>query len=73
MDEPYPCVTQIKLSEIVQAHLMQIASLSRATADALANQNENLAHDLDREVEREIGEKERAMGALRQHRVEHGC
>ncbi len=73
MDEPNTCPTQQKLVEIVQAHLMQIAHLSRSTADALANRNENLAHDLDSEVEREIGAKERAMGALRQHREEHGC
>jgi hypothetical protein len=52
------------LIERVQKHLLRIAELSRATADAVANRNENLTRQLDIQVEKEIGEKERALGAL---------
>ena len=68
-----PCLEQQRLMEIVQDHLIRIADLSRATADAVGNRNENLTLELDSEVEKEIGAKERALGALRQHREEHGC
>ena len=68
-----PCAEQQRLMDCVQAHLMRIADLSRATASAIANRNENLTRDLDLEAEQEIGAKERALGALRQHRKEHGC
>jgi hypothetical protein len=46
----------------VQEHLMQISQLSRAVAEALANGNENFAAELDRQVDVELGKKERAMG-----------
>ena len=68
-----PCLEQQRLMEIVQQHLIRIADLSRATADAVGHRNENLVRELDRQIEREIGAKERALGALRQHREEHGC
>ena len=38
-----------------------------------ANRNENLVSELDKLVENALGAKERALGALRQHRKEHGC
>jgi hypothetical protein len=57
----------------VQDHLMQISQLTRAVAEALANGNENFAAELDKQVDLEFGKKERAMGALHQHRKEHGC
>jgi hypothetical protein len=59
--------------EQVQDHLIRIADLSRATAEAVANESENLVRELDKQVEREIGSKERAIGRLRQHREDHGC
>jgi hypothetical protein len=59
--------------EQVQHHLLRIAELSRAMADAVANRNENLTRELDKQVEKDIGAKERALGALRQHRADHGC
>lgn len=72
VSEP-PCPQQQKLIEEVQDHLIRIAELSRATADAVANRNENLTRELDKQVEAEVGKKERALGRLRQHREEHGC
>ena len=70
---PPSCLEQQRLIERVQAHLIRIAELSRATSDALANRNENMARAFDKEVETELGANERALGALRQHRKEHGC
>ncbi len=57
----------------VQEHLMKIAELSKATALAVQNRNENLTRELDRQTEQELGAKERALGASRQHRADHGC
>jgi hypothetical protein len=62
-----------ELMDRVQTHLHRIADLSRATAEAVRNRNENLTRELDKQVENELGAKERALGALRQHRHEHGC
>ena len=70
---PPPCPQQQDLMVEVQTHLLRIADLSRATAEAVANRNENLTRELDKLVEMEIGAKERALGALRQHRRDHGC
>jgi hypothetical protein len=73
MPDAPPCQRQQELMEKVQYHLIRIADLSRATAEAVANQNENLVRELDKQVESELGSKERALGALREHRREHGC
>ena len=76
-DEPSqhkpPCLAQQKLITAVQDHLMQVCKLTRAIAEALTNGNENFAAELDKQVDLEFGKKERAMGALHQHRKEHGC
>ena len=71
VEKPSPCLRQQELIEDVQRHLIRISELSRATADALAAGSEGLALEIDKEVE--LGMKERAMGALHQHRREHGC
>ncbi|HJT88833.1 MAG TPA: hypothetical protein VJ732_13280 [Bryobacteraceae bacterium] len=71
--EGFACLEQQRLIDVVLGHLTRISELSRATGDALSNRNENLARALDKQVETEIGAKERALGALRQHRQEHGC
>jgi hypothetical protein len=70
---PPSCPQQQSLMVEVQTHLLRIADLSRATAEAVANRNENLTRELDKQVEEEIGAKERALGALREHRRDHGC
>ena len=68
-----PCPRQQELMEDVQRHLIRISELTRSIAEALANGNESFAAELDKEVDLELGRKERAMGALHQHRKEHGC
>ena len=72
-NQPPPCTQQQELINQVQEHLMRISELTRATAEALRNGNENFAAELDKQVDIEFGKKERAMGALQQHRKEHGC
>jgi phage shock protein A len=72
-DAPRSCPERQRLMGKVQQHLIRIAELSHAAADALANGNENLVREVDSLVEHELGAKERALGALRQHREEHGC
>jgi len=67
------CPQQQLLLKSVQKHLIRIATLSSAATDALINRNESLLRRLDRQVEDEVGEKDLACGALRQHREEHGC
>jgi hypothetical protein len=67
------CVRQQDLIAKAQAHLVRISELTRSIAEALANGNEDMAADLDKQVDLELGLKERAMGALHEHRREHGC
>ena len=67
------CPERHKLATDVQECLMCIAQLAHATADAIATGNQQLALELDKEAETEIGRKQRALGALRQHRSDHGC
>lgn len=67
------CLQQQSLIAEVQEHLIQISHLTREIAEALAHGNENFAAELDKQVDAELGKKERAMGALHQHRKEHGC
>ena len=68
-----PCLRQQELIEDVQRHLIRISELTRSIAEALANGNESFAAELDKEVDLELGLKERGMGALHQHRKEHCC
>ena len=70
---PERCYRQQTLIDEAQRHLIRISELTRAIADALANGNENVAAELDKQVDLELGLKERAMGALHEHRREHGC
>jgi len=72
-DPPPPCRQQQELINQVQENLMRISELTRVTAEALRTGNENFAPELDKQVDIEFGKKERAMGALHQHRKEHGC
>jgi hypothetical protein len=67
------CLKQQKLMSEVQEHLIRISQLTREIAEALSKGSESYAAELDREVDMELGKKERAMGALHQHRKDHGC
>jgi CheY-like chemotaxis protein len=54
-DHPKPCIRQQELIEKVQVHLIRISELAHAIAAALGNGNENLAAQLDKQVESEFG------------------
>jgi len=71
--EPSPCDVQQQLIAQAQEHLLRLGELARAEADAVANRSANLIMEIDREIERVLWEKERALGALYEHRREHGC
>jgi hypothetical protein len=72
-DQPAACPREQELNEDVQRHLRRIAELAHAEREALQDRHTNLWVKLDKEIELEIGEKERSIGALNQHRKEHGC
>jgi hypothetical protein len=73
VDVEISCQRQRELIEQVHDHFIRISGLSRAAADALMNRHENVARELDKQLENELGAKERALGALNEHRLEHGC
>lgn len=68
-----PCVVKQQLIDVVQKHLIRLSHLAKETAEALRRGDNGRVDETDREIERELGEKERAMGALREHSREHGC
>ena len=68
-----PCAHQQELIEVVRKHLARIAELSRETAEALAARDVGRAMEIDKKIELELGAKERGMGALHEHKREHGC
>jgi len=53
--------------------LSRISQLSSQQIKALNRQDHHTVIKLDEELERALGAKERAMGALNEHRREHGC
>lgn len=67
------CPKKQQLMEQVQASLVSLSELTRAAVDALRRDDRATTQKLDNEIEHKLGEKERAMGALREHENEHGC
>ncbi len=67
------CIKQQELIAEVESILEKIARLARSEADAIRGSAENAWMEVDKQIELAIGEKERAIGALREHRKEHGC
>jgi hypothetical protein len=57
----------------VAALLAHLAQLTTHHLEAFRAKNFQASRQIDIEVERAIGEKERAIGALRQHMLEHKC
>jgi len=68
-----PCPSQQELLAKARGHLMRISELARSVAEALAIGDEDRAAELDKQIDLELGMKERAMGAIHQHRKDHGC
>jgi hypothetical protein len=73
MPEPKPCPRQQELIAEVQKHLIKLAELMHTESELIAASAENAWLDVDRLIEHELGEKERCIGALNEHRKAHGC
>lgn len=67
------CPEQDRLSAQTIEILGRIARTSQEQVTALKHGDQIALMHLDKELERLVGEKERAFGALKQHRQEHGC
>lgn len=73
LSEQLFCHKRVELEEVVQERLLYIASLAREQAEVIKTGNRDEILAVDRRIEKAIGSKERALGALNQHRDEHGC
>jgi len=73
MGSPQACQRQQELLAEVQRILLKLSELARAESKAMESRSENAWLEIDKQIELTIGEKERSMGALKQHRDEHGC
>lgn len=67
------CSQQNELSGHAIEVLGQIARISQEQIQALRSNDQAAMMRLDRQLELLFGEKERAFGALAEHRREHGC
>jgi tetrahydromethanopterin S-methyltransferase subunit G len=67
------CRIKDRLQNLVQHILFEIATLSREEAEILKTGDQKRINEIDKRLENLVGEKERALGAVKQHRTEHGC
>ncbi len=68
-----PCTRQQQLIAEVQRHLIRLSELALQEASVITRKDDNTWLAIDKQIEHELGEKERCLGALREHREEHGC
>ena len=73
MTDSKPCLRQQELISEVQKHLSKLAELMHSEAELIDDKVGTAWLDVDRLIEHELGEKERSIGALKEHRREHGC
>lgn len=67
------CERQSQLRAEVNSILERIDQLNKEQMEALKKRDDERLLQLDKQLELVFGEKERAFGALFQHRDEHGC
>ena len=67
------CALRDLLTDEVQRSIQNIIDHSRKSLEALRRGDQEMMSRLDKELEMTLGEKERLLGALRQHQQEHGC
>lgn len=67
------CEDKLKLMDQAQEALASICELVTQQRQALRAGADNTVDALDKRLEHLMGEKERRLGALRQHEKEHGC
>jgi len=67
------CETRDELAADVQRVLTDLVQLAHREIEAVKIGAQNTIAAIDKLIENTFGRKERAMGALVQHRREHGC
>lgn len=67
------CDARLQLEAHVRNILRELAVLAGEEADLIASGDQSRMDAVDQKLENVLGEKERAIGALKQHRAEHGC
>jgi hypothetical protein len=67
------CPEYERLESYMGEVLAHLAQLTNQHLEAFRVKDFQASRRIDIEVERTIGEKERAIGALRQHMLEHKC
>ena len=67
------CEKYDQLAEDVERCLDQIAQTTTEQLQAFQSDDHATLMRLDKKLEQMMGSKERAIGALREHRKEHGC
>jgi hypothetical protein len=71
--EPTVCKTRQRLEDLAQHHLRELAALAHEEAEILKTGDEERILAIDKRIEHTLGQKERVIGALQEHRGEHGC
>jgi hypothetical protein len=67
------CAIRDALIAEAEDNLLRLAELAKAEASAIRTQSHSVQLEIDLQIEHYLGEKERALGRLHQHRIEHGC
>ena len=67
------CAKHDELFARVQANLDRLADLSRSAAEAFREGDRSEFSRLDREIEKLTSDKQRRIGALREHENDHRC
>lgn len=67
------CPVEERLAETVSGILTHLIELTTAQLHSFREHRDEDLSRLDKELENAMGEKERAIGALDEHRKEHWC
>jgi len=67
------CPEYMRLERAVREVLLSLANLATMQAEMFHSGNDAEFVRLDKQLELLVGEKERAIGALRQHAKDHQC
>src|SRR5579885_1116090 len=67
------CPRNQELAEALLNALSHIVQLTNRQMEAIRKGDHPLIADQDSQLEQAVGEKERALGAWREHAEEHGC
>lgn len=67
------CKDYERLQNEVEKILQKLTELTTRQLEAFQQQDQSTFTNIDKELENTMGEKERSIGAARQHAKEHGC